>query len=420
MSDNIIRKPRGTTDYFGPEQTLLSGLRSLLMAESFLYGCEEVDPPVFEESKLFHRSVGESSDIVRKETFDLVSKGDKDYTLRPEFTAGVNRLVLENKLYASPDLPLRYSYMGKVFRYERPQSGRLREFFQFGVEFLDKKVDLDTSLDALLLSVSAVEKALGRKVKVLVNFLGSFASRENYKKALSEYFRPLLPEMCEDCQKRFETNPLRILDCKVEKDHELGLKAPRIEEYLSEEDKAEYDLILKALEDLSIPYEKDDGLVRGLDYYTGLVWEIYDIEKPVYALGGGGKYSSLMADIGGPEFEGIGFSLGVERLILNMDEKRKEEIAGKRKIDVFLLDREGKGKAIAVAEKLRKAGFSVRLPSLGKGMGGAFKMADRLHAENVLILFEDGHLELKDMVSRNQEKVEEEELVALLRRKENA
>ena len=416
MSDNPIKKPRGTTDYFGKDESLLRGLEEILVKESFLYGCEVVNPPVFEESKLFHRSVGESSDIVRKETFDLISRGDKDYTLRPEFTAGVNRLVLENKLYASPDLPLRFSYMGKVFRYERPQSGRLREFYQFGVEFLDEKVDLDTSLDALLLSVNAVKKALRKDVKVLINFLGSFQSRENYKKALAEYFRPHLPEMCEDCQKRFETNPLRILDCKVEKDHELGLHAPRIEDYLSDEDKAEYDVIVKALDSLGIPYEKDDGLVRGLDYYTGLVWEIYDLAKPTSALGGGGKYASLMEDIGGPSFEGIGFSLGVERLILDMDPERAEEIRKDQIVDVFLIDMERKGEAISLAERLRAEGFSVRLPSFKKGMGGCFKMADRVHARNVLIVFEDGHLELKDMATRNQETVSEEKVADLLRR----
>ncbi len=416
MSESAIRRPRGTTDYFGFDEEVLLGLERLLMEESSLYGCKRVNPPVFEESRLFHRSVGESSDIVRKETFDLLSKGDKDYTLRPEFTAGVNRLVLENKLYALPDLPVRFSYMGKVFRYERPQSGRLREFYQYGVEFLDAKIDLDTSLDALLLSIEATKKALKKDVLVLINFLGSFQSRENYKKALADFFRPHLDEMCDDCKKRFETNPLRILDCKVEKDHELGKMAPRIEDYLSAEDKKEYDAIVSVLEELGVSYRKDDGLVRGLDYYTGLVWEIYDAEKPTSALGGGGKYSSLMKDIGGPEFEGIGFSLGIERLILDMTPERKKELSLTSPLDVFLLDFERSGKAIALAQKLRKEGLSVSLPSQQKGMGGCFKMADRLKARNVVIVFEDGHIELKDMESRNQKAVTEEELITLLRR----
>ena len=417
MADNQIKKPRGTTDYFGKEEEVLAGLEEVLMDESRLYGCQRVNPPVFEESRLFHRSVGESSDIVRKETFDLQRKGDKDYTLRPEFTAGVNRLVLENKLYASPDLPLRYAYMGKVFRYERPQSGRLREFYQFGVEFLDRKVDLDCALDALLLSVNAVKKALGKPVKVLVNYLGSFQSRENYKKALAEYFRPHLSEMCDDCKNRFETNPLRILDCKVEKDREIAKDAPRIEDYLSDDDKAEYGAIISLLESLRIPYVKDDGLVRGLDYYTGLVWEIYDLENPDFpALGGGGKYASLMSDIGGPDFEGIGFSLGVERLILDMPHERVEAIRKIAKVDVFLIDLERKGKACAIAERLRDLGMSVSMPSFGKGMGGCFKMADRIQAENVLILFEDGHLEIKDMKTREQKIIDEEGLVALFGR----
>ena len=178
MSIQQIKKPRGTIDYYGEEEQVLLGLKDILLDQASLYGCDFVELPMFEENKLFHRTVGESSDIVSKETFDLARKGDKDYTLRPEFTASVSRMVIENKLYTSPDLPLRLSYFGPVFRYERPQTGRLRQFNQFGVEFLDSKIDISSTLDAFLLSLRSAEKLLGHKVKAKINFLGSFASRE--------------------------------------------------------------------------------------------------------------------------------------------------------------------------------------------------------------------------------------------------
>lgn len=407
----LIKKPRGTLDYFLDGELALKGLRKCLMEIAEAYGCKECELPMFEENKLFHRTTGESSDIVTKETFDLVSRGDKDYTLRPEFTASVNRAVVENKFYNLPDMPLRISYFGPVFRYERPQAGRLRQFNQFGVEFLDSKVDLDCALDAFMLSIRSAEKALNRPVMVKLNYLGSYQSRENYKKELRSYFEPLVSTMCDDCKRRLETNPLRILDCKVPEDHEIALKAPKIKDFLTEEDKKEYETLLKALDLMGVDYEIDDGLVRGLDYYTGLVWELYDKTNiNVGAIGGGGKYANLMAQIGGPDFEGIGFSLGVERLLLSLSEERKNELMDKKSLDLFIIDNRRDGKALDLADKVRKLGKSVNICSFGRGMGGAFKMADRLKANKVLLVDQD-KLQLKDMSSRSQMEITEEELL---------
>ncbi len=406
-----IKRPRGTTDWYGKEGILLEEVKDLFLHEASLYGASYVELPVFEESHLFHRTVGESSDIVRKETFDLVSKGDKDYTLRPEFTAGVNRLIIENKLYASPDLPLRYSYFGPVFRYERPQSGRLRQFYQYGVEFLDNKIDIDTTLDAFLLSIRSTKKALNRDCRAKINYLGSFESRENYKKALRGYFEPIIDTMCDDCKNRLQTNPLRILDCKVPEDQEIAKGAPRVRDYLSEDDRKDFENICRKLDENGIDYEIDDGLVRGLDYYTGLVWEIYDATNPSFpALGGGGKYSSLMRQIGGPDFEGIGFSLGVDRIILCMSQERKDELTQGHSVDVMIIDQKKDGDAARIGEKLRNLDVSVTIASLAKAMGGAFKMADRLGAKYVIISGEDG-LQLKDLAQREQKSVTEEELI---------
>lgn len=415
MSIQQIKKPRGTIDYYGEEEKALLGVRKILLGEAEKYGTEYVELPMFEENGLFHRTVGESSDIVTKETFDLARKGDKDYTLRPEFTASVSRMVIENKLYTSPDLPLRISYFGPVFRYERPQTGRLRQFHQFGVEFLDSKVDLSTTLDAFLLSLRSAEKLLAHKVKAKINFLGSFESRERYKKELYSFFAPKIDTMCDDCKRRLETNPLRILDCKVPEDQEIAKLAPRVTDYLNDEDKKEFETIQKALTALGIEYEIDSELVRGLDYYTGLVWELYDTENTsLGAIGGGGKYASLMAQIGGPDFEGIGFSLGIERLLLALTPERKEEIKVKTPLDVLIIDFVREGKANEIADQLRKDGKNVFIASFSRALGGALKMADRKGAKKVLIIDKDGTYKVKDMASRNQIEVKEEEIVSSL------
>ncbi len=415
MSIQQIKKPRGTIDYFGEEEATLENLRNLLLSEAKKYGCETVELPMFEESKLFHRTVGESSDIVTKETFDLAKKGDKDYTLRPEFTASVSRMVIENKLYTNPDMPLRISYFGPVFRYERPQTGRLRQFNQFGVEFLDSKIDLSSTLDAFLLSLRSAEKLLKHKVRAKINFLGSFASRETYKKELKKYFEPLINDMCDDCKRRLEVNPLRILDCKVEQDQEIAKGSPRVIDFLDEEDKKEFELIRKALDEIGIEYEVDSELVRGLDYYTGLVWELYDTGKEnLGAIGGGGKYASLMAQIGGPDFEGIGFSLGVERLLLALDEERRKELLSEDGLDVMIIDLKREGKANAFADQLRKNGKKVSIVSFSRGLGGAMKMADRKKAKKVLIIDSDSTYKVKDMLSRDQVTLKEEEVLSSL------
>ena len=411
MGEQIIKKPRGTIDYFGEDEKILLGVKEILFKVAHQYGADEIELPMFEENRLFHRTVGESSDIVQKETFDLEQRGDKNYTLRPEFTASVSRAVIENKLYNSPDMPLRFCYLGEVFRYERPQTGRLRQFNQFGVEFIDTKVDLATTLDAFLLSLRAAEALLGHKVRAKINFLGSFSSREVYKKELYNYFKPLVENMCDDCKRRLETNPLRILDCKVEEDQIIASKSPRISAYLDDDDKKEYENIKAALDKIGIEYEVDEELVRGLDYYTGLIWELYDTEnKTLGAIGGGGKYASLMKQIGGPEMEGIGFSLGIERLIIALTEDRKNEIKNEFPLDYFIIDFARDGYASYLADTLRKNGKSVTFASYSRAMGGAFKMADRKNAKSVLIIEQEHRIQLKDMANRTQVEITEEQL----------
>jgi histidyl-tRNA synthetase len=411
MADRID-KPRGTLDFIGDDKKAYDGLKAELSAAARRFGCQMIETPMFEEERLFVRGVGESSDIVTKEMFRLDVKGEHDYVLRPEFTAGVNRAAIENKLYASPDLPLRLFYCGPVFRFERPQKGRLRELNQFGVEFLDSKIDNQASIDCLLLFYRAAEEALGRELLLKLNFLGSFASRARYVQALKDYYAPRLDQMCEDCHHRFETNVLRILDCKVESDIEINKGAPLIGDFLSPEDQAALAGVEGVLKELNIPFVIDQKLVRGLDYYTGLVFELYDpMNLDLGAIGGGGQYGKLMAEIGGPDFEGIGFSYGFERMLLSLDQERKEAlIKGEdTPIDCFVADVRSVKDSLPflLEDELRSAGRNVTAASYQRGLGGALKMADRLHARFALIFADDnpGQVIIKDMKDRSQEMI---------------
>lgn len=415
MGNQIFAKPRGTVDFIGDEARRYLSLVNLLSSFAEEYGAKLIITPTFEETSLFVRGVGDSSDIVRKQTFDLANKGSaKDYTLRPEFTAGVVRSFIENKIYSSPDTPQRFYYYGSVFRYERPGAGRLREFRQFGVEFFDKKLDFNSQVEAIVLAYRGAKKVLGRELKVTLNYLGGNEARTNYRKALTDYFKNYVEKMCDDCKDRFKLNPLRILDCKVEADQLIVKDAPKIEDYLSEEDKDEFSSILNILKELGIPYEISDRMVRGLDYYTGTVFEIEDPKhEELGALGGGGKYSGLVSELGGPETEGIGFSYGVDRLLqASVDSFKVED-----KVPTYFVlpmgkEKECREKASIVAEKLREKGISAVVPSLSKSIGGSFKMADRIKAKNVLLVNSDLTLEVKDMEKREQKKVELADLLS--------
>lgn len=420
MSETI-NKPRGTLDFIAKDKKVYDSIRNLLSAYAEKYGAEGIEIPSFEEKKLFVRGVGESSDIVSKEMFGLDVKGEHDYVLRPEFTAGVNRMVIENKLYASPDLPLRFYYCGPVFRFERPQKGRLRQLSQFGIEFFDSKIDIQTTLDALLLFYRAAEELLGHSLILKINFLGSFESRVKYREALKEFYAPKLDSMCEDCHRRYQQNVLRILDCKVPYDVEINKEAPFITDFLTEEDKKGLNTIISVLESLNISYKLDPRLVRGLDYYTGLVFELYDpMNMDLGAIGGGGQYGSLMKEIGGPDFEGIGFSYGMERLLLSLDEQRKDALLKnyKEDLDFFVIDlrKEKDTFPIILEDELRSEGYYVSSSSYSKALNGSLKMADRKNASYALI-FDDYNPDsviVKNLKERSQEVVSTSDLDQLV------
>jgi len=403
---NTFTKPRGTVDMIGAQAEKYQKIVQTLNEKTHLYGVSPIIPPMFEENKLFHRGVGETTDIVTKETFNLENKGGHEYTLRPEFTAGIMRAVIENKLYASPHMPLKLYYSGSIFRYERPQAGRLREPHQWGIEFLDEHLDEVTTIEVLLLMVSCL-KAIGIENPILkINTLGSLTSRIAYKSALVDYFVPYIDSMCADCKSRLETNPLRILDCKVEEDKKIASNAPIIRDYLTDEDKQEFEGILAMLKEMGIEYEIDDHLVRGLDYYTGIVFEVYEKNHlNLGALGGGGKYDGLSKALGGPNLEGIGFSFGLDRLLLSLEGEDKED-----PIDVMLYIQDDVKSMLKLAEELRKKNLSTTIPHVGKSLKSALKMADSKGVKRFIFKKDDSYV-IKDMEKNEQKECSYEDII---------
>ena len=402
----IIQKPKGTYDLFGDEGKKVLYLEDLLKALMQKYNYEYIKTPLFEVSELFHRGVGETSDIVSKETYDFVDRGERKMTLRPEGTAGVVRSFIENKMYGRASQPTKLWYFGPMYRYERPQSGRYREFYQFGVEAFGSS---DPLLDAEVISIPVnFFKLLGlRGVRVNINTLGDIESRQNYRKALINYFKPHIDCLCCDCKNRLENNPLRILDCKVDHDLDIMKNAPKIYDYLNESSKKHYEEVKNYLSSLDIEYIENPNIVRGLDYYTHTVFEV---EANVEGFGaqnvlcGGGRYNSLVEAVDGPsalEFE-------------------KKELPIEDKLDVYVIPVTEKEKeySISLVNTLRMSGFSVDMDYMSRNVKGNFKQADRLCAKVVIIVGEDeinqGYLSIKNNINNTEDKIDNDYIINYL------
>ena len=410
----MIQKPKGCNDIYGREAKIWKYVESIIDATMEKYNYTYIRTPIFESTELFHRGIGESTDIVTKETYDFVDRGGRNMTLRPEGTAGVCRSYVENKMYGDPNQPVKVYYNGTMYRYERPQSGRDRELTQFGVEVLGSD---DPMSDAEVISLAVnIYKMLGLKeIKVNINTLGDKESREMYRKALTDYFKPHISELCEDCQTRFEKNPLRILDCKVDADNELLKDAPKTIDYLNDESRRRFEAVKDYLDILQIKYEVNPNIVRGLDYYNHTVFEI---EAKVEGfgsnnvLGAGGRYNHLCSEIGGPETPCIGFASGIGRLVMAL-ELEKVELPIVEDIDLFLMyvNEDEKKYATYLAQELRMAGFIVDTEYTGRALKGQFKQADRLNAKYIAILNSED-LDNNEIKIKNN-KTKEEEIISL-------
>lgn len=385
----MIQKPKGTYDVYGEKGCTISYIENLLKSLMEKYNYEYFRTPIFEASELFHRGVGSTTDIVTKETYDFIDRGDRNMTLRPEGTAGVVRSYIENKMYGSSPVPLKAWYFGPMFRYERPQSGRFREFYQFGVEVFGCENPI---IDAEVISIPVnIYKTLGLKgIKVNINSLGDSESRDNYREALIKHFEPYIDTLCDDCKERFKKNPLRILDCKVDKDKEIMKNAPKTIDYLNESSKIHFEKVKEYLDALNIEYVVNPSVVRGLDYYTHTVFEVEaDIKNfgSQNVLCGGGRYNSLVEMIGGPKTPGVGFALGLERL-LNALEAENIKLPINNGVDIYVIpmSENENSYSIGLTQALRLSGFNVDMDSMNRKINNNFKQADRLNAKYVIII----------------------------------
>lgn len=409
----MITKPKGCHDIYGKEAKKWQYVNKLIESIMEKYNYDYIRTPIFESSELFHRGMGETTDVVTKETYDFTDRGDRKMTLRPEGTAGVVRSYVENKLYGEPG-PVKLYYNGTMYRYERPQSGRDREFTQFGVEVLGSD---DPMVDAEVISIPVVLLAtLGLKgVKVKINSLGDKESRDSYREALIEYFKPHINKLCEDCQDRLMKNPLRILDCKVDKDNEILKNAPKTLDYLNEESKERFDKVKSYLDELGIDYEVDSNLVRGLDYYNHTVFEI---EASVEGFGsnnvlaGGGRYNGLVNLLGGPVTPCIGFACGIGRIVQALTlEDVKLPIKEDLEVYVMYVSDTEKKYASSLVQYLRGNGFRVDTDYGNRSMKAQFKQADRLNSKYLIILNDE---DLKnDEVKIKNNKTKKEDLVSI-------
>ena len=411
--------PRGCQDILPEQSYAWQSLERTLREFCYLYNYYEIRTPIFEHTNVFKRE-NDSSDMVNKEMYTFKLENSKtSLTIRPEGTAGVVRSFVENKMYANPDLPVKLYYMGPMARHERPQKGRLRIFNQFGVECLGNKSPY-TDVETIALAFSIL-KALGlQDLKVCLNTLGDDDSRANYRQALKDYFAPYKEELCSDCKRRYEQNPLRILDCKVDKDKECMKHVPKMKDYLNEESKSYFDTVCALLDELEIPYEIDDQLVRGLDYYTHTVFEIVSLNKEMGAQStvlAGGRYDGLIPYFGGPEaMSGIGWALGMERLLIAL-EAEGIELGQKPDLDVFVmcLDEEARTYAFKALTELRAYGYRCEMDMLGRGFKGQFKAADRSHAQFALLLgnkeAQDQTITIKNLKEKTQETIAREALI---------
>ncbi|MDL4841440.1 histidine--tRNA ligase [Aquibacillus rhizosphaerae] len=416
-----MKAPRGTQDLLPGTTEKWQYVEAKFKDLCNRFNYSEIRTPIFEHTELFQRGVGDTTDIVQKEMYTFTDRGDRSLTLRPEGTASVVRAFVENKLFGLPSQPTKLFYFGPMFRYERPQQGRMRQFVQFGIEALGSA---DPAIDAevISLAMSGYQELGLRSLKLVINSLGDSESRTNHRNALISHFEPHKEELCGDCQLRLEKNPLRILDCKKDSNHPAMETAPSILEYLNDESKLYFEAVKIHLDQMGIAYVVDKNLVRGLDYYNHTAFEIMSEAEgfgAITTLSGGGRYNGLVEDLGGPETPGIGFALSVERLLMAL-EAEGIELPLNNKLDCYFvaLGEKASSEAVRLTYELRKAGIQVDKDYQDKKFKAQFKSADRLNAKYVLVLgddeIENKIVNVKDMNSGEQEEVAFEQLVSYL------
>ncbi len=383
----MYQKVKGTYDLLPKETTKWQALEKTIRNVSKIYNYGEIRTPIFENTELFHRSVGEETDIVSKETYDFIDRGKRSNTLRPEGTAPVVRSYIENKLYADKIPVKKLYYMGPMFRYERPQKGRYRQFAQFGAEAFGSASPL---LDAEIISyaVSVIKALKIKDIEVQVNSIGDNESKVMYKSALVKYLEKDINTLCSDCQSRYITNPLRILDCKIDKDKDLLKNAPKPLDYLNDESKDHFNKLIEYLDAMEINYVINKSLVRGLDYYTHTVFEV-NANLPTLGaqntICGGGRYNNLVSSLGGPDIPGVGFAFGLERLMFALESINFKGAIDYLHLFIMVLGEEQKSDGIKMLNRCRLGGLYSDIDFLDKSLKAQFKLADNLNARFIAI-----------------------------------
>ncbi len=416
MAKQSFQKPKGTADLL-PGESLkwhyVEETARLLFGD---YQYSEVRTPIFESFDVFARSAGDTSDVVTKEMYDFKDKGDRHVALRPEGTAGVVRAFVENKLFGPEhQKPYKMFYIGPMFRYERPQAGRMRQFHQIGVEALGSD---SPALDAEVIAMAVdLFQTLGvTNLKVKINSLGDKESRENYRNALIDFLKPHFDELSADSQTRLEKNPLRVLDSKDEKDQAIVADAPSILDYLTEDAQAHWEKVQAYLEAMGIDYEVDANVVRGLDYYNHTIFEAMTqsaaLGRGWTTITGGGRYNGLVEEFGGPEMPGVGFGIGLERLMLLL-EAEGATLPEQAPLDVYVANM-GEGTDVAamqMVQAVRSFGYSAERDYQDRKLKAQFKTADKLGARFIITI---GERELAEQTANLKNMTTGEEITVKL------
>lgn len=406
-----LKKPRGTQDFLPVQTKQWNYVEKKIREICEIYGFGEIRTPIFEDTGLFLRGIGETTDVVQKEMYTF-SHGEKgqSYTLRPENTASAVRAYLENKIYGQESVT-KWFYIGPMFRHDRPQAGRYRQFHQFGVEVLGSFSPM-TDGEVICMAMQLFKELGLQDLKLQINSVGCPKCRPVYRERLLEFFRDKQDELCHDCQSRLEKNPMRLLDCKIDSQKEIFQGAPEIHEHLCEECREHFEAVKQYLTAAGIEFEINPRLVRGLDYYTKTAFEIqYQPLGAQSAIGGGGRYDGLVEELDGPATPGIGFAIGMERLMLALEKQAlSQEVETESTVFVLAMGEAAQKQGFAILQQLRARHIACEMDMQGKSMKSQMKLANKIQAKYVIILGDDelsiGKATLRNMENSEQEQVD--------------
>ena len=382
----MINIPKGTKDVLPNESYKWHYVENVVRSVAKDFNIKEIRTPTFEHTELFLRGVGDTTDIVNKEMYTFLDKAERSITLKPEGTAGVARAFIENSLYANPQ-PTKMYYITPVFRYEKPQAGRLREHHQFGIEYYGSSSAI-TDVEVMMVAKSIFDRLGVSNLVLNVNSIGCPECRKKYNEALKKYLKDNLSNMCHTCQERFEKNPLRILDCKEEACKQITQNAPVVLDYLCDDCRAHHEMVCNQLTKLGVDFKVNPHIVRGLDYYTRTVFEF--VSNNIGAQGtvcGGGRYNNLVEQVGGKPCPGVGFGMGLERLILTL-ENLGLSVGEEENPDLYIIamcDR-AKQDILVYAQKLRQAGISTEIDVMDRSFKAQLKYANKINAKYMVVL----------------------------------